>query len=118
MSFKKVFKENFFLLIFRFGINIDNARFYQQFATTYEWTHIAVNLHKPQDETETVDVYLNGESQQSERVGGNYNPVSGSIVIGKLHSVGSDDDYGSGQVDQLLLYNKNLSEDEIGLLSQ
>ena len=119
MSFKKVFQENFFLLFFRFGINRKNFRFYHHFATPYEWTHIAVNLHTPEfrNGTETVDVYLNGESQQSEMVGGNYNPVNGRIVIGRLHS-GLDANYGSGQVDELLLYNKVLSDDEIGLLSQ
>ena len=46
-----------------------------------------------------------------------FNTGDGRIVIGRRET-DSDDNYGSGQLDELIFFNKKLSESEITMLSQ
>ena len=66
-----------------------------------------------------IKIFQNGVevSVETGLTGREYTPGDGRIVIGRRFT-GSDREYISVQVDELLLFNKTLSEEEIRKLNQ
>ena len=68
--------------------------------------------------TNTIQIYQDGKEAYSGLFdNAEHSPGDGRIVIGRRFT-GSDREYISVQVDELLLFNKTLSEEEIRKLNQ
>ena len=101
-------------VFFRFGDNLLDERQAGEFNTPNDWAHVVVNYVNQQ----SIKGYLNGEFVVSSAQAGTREFSTGSrkIAVGRLHS-GLDARYVSAQVDELLFFNKTLSEEEIRLLN-
>ena len=82
------------------------------------WTHLFINDIGPED-GEGIRIYYDGVRRGNDTSMSLYsfNTGDGRIVIGRRET-DSDDNYGSAQLDELIFFNKKLSESEITMLSQ
>ena len=82
-----------------------------------EWFHLVLNFIGPKEDQGTR-VYHDGvqATMDSNKGGNTYIEGNGRIVIGRRYSE-EDCDYASVQVDELLFFNRALTEVEIGMLS-
>ena len=80
-----------------------------------DWIHIVVN-YIGSNEGEGVRMYINGEKMDSdtEKTAGHltYSTGDGRIVVGRRRT-DKDQDYVSVQVDELIIFNRTLSNVEV-----
>ena len=78
------------------------------------WTHVVLNYIGPEDDTQGIRVYFNGELEDTDthKSGTPKQPGDWRLVIGRQHS-DTDEDYASVGVDELLLFNQKLNDEEI-----
>ena len=76
-----------------------------------DWTHVVLNYMGPEDGTQGIRVYFNGELGDTDtaKYGQPREPGEGRVVLGRA----GDEDYASVGVDELLFFNQKLNDDEI-----
>lgn len=74
---------------------------------TYEqWTHIAGVF-----DGQTIKIYINGILTQGPNISGEFKGFEQDLILGNNNS-----DYWSGSIDELRIYNRALSEEEVTML--
>ena len=83
-----------------------------------EWVHGVLNFLGPNDE-EGIRIYENGKHVGNHTIitQSSTTESNGRIVIGRAFTE-INNYYASVQVDELLFFNRSLTEQEIGMLSQ
>ena len=78
------------------------------------WTHVVLNYFGPEEGTQGIRVYLDGELEATDtwKSGNPKEPGDGRLVVGRLYS-DIDDTYASVGADELLLFNQKLDDQEI-----
>ena len=108
----------FAYISFRYVVTMPHRHFTVSVGKSNEWVHGVLNFLGPNDE-EGIRIYENGKHV------GNHTTVvqsptsepNGRIVIGRVFTE-VNVLYGSVQVDELLFFNRSLTEAEIRMLSQ
>ena len=82
--------------------------------SSLHWTHVVLNYIGPEDGTQGIIVYLNGELEDTDthKSGTSKQPGDWRLVIGRQHS-DADEDYASVGIDEFLLFNQKLTDEEI-----
>ena len=85
------------------------------------WFHLAMVFHGP-NEGEGITVYHDGVQVASDTTKWPYSfppyrPGDGTFVIGRFYT-DRGEDYSSVEVDELTLWNRNLTQQEIGVSGQ
>ena len=103
-------------LCFRFRVYLKNRGFVLNHSTTTGWTHIVLNYLGP-NEGEGIRIYYDGEEVGTEPT--KTSPILttgiGRIVLGRYYP-DEEGHYSSIQVDELLFFNTELTNAEIGLI--
>ena len=102
--------------IFSYGVTLDGSFYLREYsAIKGTWIHVALVYKGPENE-QGISVYHNGELQGNDKWAHNaYNQAAPSVVlkIGKLFEKTTEAGYGKLIMDELFIWNKQLSLAEI-----
>ena len=105
-------------VILRYYVILSKKGIWAKTPVPTEWFHLVLNLHDLNDEW--FDIYHNGvdlESEVNPSSPYNFTTGLGVMVIGRYWSM-DDRWYSSVIVDEMLLFNRKLTTDEIQILYQ
>ena len=102
----------------RFRVEATNGFYRREVLSRSGWTHVVINYIGPQNE-QGIKIYFNGVRRRTDPTMDphSYGIGNGHVVIGRYHT-DIDDRYASVELDELIFFNKKLSESEITMLSQ
>ena len=108
----------FAYISFRYVVTMPHGHFTVSVGKSNEWVHGVLNFLGPYDE-EGISIYQNGIHVGNHTIitQSSTTEPNGRIVIGRAVTE-VNGFYGSVQVDELLFFNKSLTETEIRMLSQ
>ena len=115
---KYSFLKVIFLMYFSYRVLVQDGRFVTHVPVSNHWVHSVINYIGP-NAGEGFRLYLDGINVKNETRKRSSTSISnnGTIVTGRLFT-DFDEFYASFQMDELLFYNRTLTEPEIIMLSQ
>ena len=105
--------QNSLLWVVGSGIFLQDGVFKTYPSHPTGWTHVVINYYGPND-GQGVRIFYNGTeaARDTSKDSDQSAPGDGRIVV-ERRSTGSDQDYASADVDELIFFNRSLSTSEI-----